>query len=90
LDAAVALCPPLEGAQGEVFPRKRDCLFTLSSGKSENKNPENPVNPVNYLNILCFHNLRKIEDNNFDRIYRMHRIVFAFPDERQKVSSLFE
>jgi hypothetical protein len=28
------------------FPRKRDCPFTLSSGKSENKNPIDPVNPV--------------------------------------------
>jgi hypothetical protein len=28
------------------FQRKRDCLFTLSSGKSENNNPENPVDPV--------------------------------------------
>jgi len=26
--------------------RKRDCPFTLSSGKSENKNPKDPVNPV--------------------------------------------
>jgi len=26
----------------------------------------------------------------FDRIYRIFRIFFAFPEERQKVSTLFE
>jgi len=31
-----------------------------------------------------------IRDYKSDRIYRIYRIFFAFPEERQKVSTLFE
>jgi len=31
-----------------------------------------------------------IKDYKSDRIYRIFRIFFAFPEERQKVSTLFE
>ena len=47
-----------------------------------------PALPVRIEKAMPFQAL--IKDYKSDRIYRIFRIFFAFPEERQKVSTLFE